>query len=215
MSVTRERKEPVELLRGLEAAHRIGNTVVVIIRTIRHDERISQTVIGDHLAAVITESREIRVVGSDHVVELQFPLLECRVEAGFGQCVPIKGRVLKYPELEPIRREKDRRSSVQGGEAGTGIDTEPFLFVLALEGAGPDLVNRACFGCGETVGWISRGPLANKRAGIVVAGSGVLNDAVKNTVETVTRRNGRTRYGVEFGRRNRRCPCRKLNLTSS
>jgi hypothetical protein len=72
----------------------------------RKDQWVGPAVIGDHLAAVSAEAREIRVIGADNGVELRLRLPEAGFEASSGQRLPVEARVLLDPKAPVIERER-------------------------------------------------------------------------------------------------------------
>ena len=107
---TRDHEEPIELAHVLHPPIRGDDAIEVVNRSLRKDQLVSPTVIGDYLAAVRLEGREIRVLGSDDGVELRLRLPEARCEASGGQRGPVETRVLFDPEPPMIERDCERQS---------------------------------------------------------------------------------------------------------
>ena len=81
-------------------------TIEIVDRALRKDQLVGPAVIGDHLAAVSAEAREIRVIGADNGVELRLRLPEAGFEASSGQRLPVEARVLLDPKAPVIEGER-------------------------------------------------------------------------------------------------------------
>src|SRR5262249_40466673 len=90
-------EQPCEALCFFQAAGCIDDTLVVIDGAFRKDELIGQPMPQENFPAVSTEWAQIRIVRSDHPIELRPRLLKFQLEAGVVQRVPVKSGVTFDP----------------------------------------------------------------------------------------------------------------------
>ena len=84
------------------ASHLLLDALVIVDRPLRRDELIGPPVPDYRLAAAIAESRQIRIIGSDHSAVLFHRLIPVTLVCRRRDGGPVKLRILSEEISEPV-----------------------------------------------------------------------------------------------------------------